>query len=456
MQCKFSVRLNALAVVTIACFCNTPARASLPTCSATVVGGGRAQPIALPAANDDFVVDVAVTFSSKPDQGFALIQGATSQDFSQYAVTIRAAGEGVQARGRYDYPSTGFAFMPGVPVEMLVKGNVRQQAFSAWMASPGQPYVQIASNAGFRAGTNPRSLDTLMVWADSGTITVSLNNNSCGASGTYNQTVLSDHPVGYWELNPRSSSEPDLTGDGKTGTYYGGTPTVTTLPNGDHAGVFNGSTEYLSVASKPSLSIATTGNLTWEMWIRPSTLQFPISSSDGYVDVMGKCADYSPTCEWESRFYNTTNPQGRCNRLSAYAFNSIAGLGSGADWQPVCGLLQAGEWIHVVGEYTTLSQPTNCPIAPNSPGSLNIWVNGVLWDQSVHSPTGCMSQYNVVPRANNSPMNIGTMAQDTWFQGAIAKVAIYNYLLAQAQISNHYFAMTGRKPTGSCSISCAF
>ena len=32
-----------------------------------------------------------------------------------------------------------------------------------------------------------------------------------------------------------------------------------------------------------------------------------------------------------------------------------------------------------------------------------------------------MSQYDVVPAANGSPLNIGTMALDSWFKGAIGK-----------------------------------
>ena len=152
--------------------------------------------------------------------------------------------------------------------------------------------------------------------------------------------------------------------------------------------------------------------------------------------------------------YNSTNPAGRCNRFSAYAFNPTAGLGSGADWQPTCGLLQAGRWYYVVCEYTTLGQPADCPVAPNFPGSLNIWVNGVPWSQSTHNPTGCMSQYNVTPTANSSALNIGTMALDSWFQGAIGKVAIYGYLLTSEQIANHYHAMTGLMPSGSCGKTC--
>jgi hypothetical protein len=280
-----------------------------------------------------------------------------------------------------------------------------------------------------------------------------------GAGGataaSYDQIVLADHPVGYWAMTrPAGGGEPDLSGNGHAGTYKGGTPGLVSLPNGDQAADFNGSSQYLTIPSSASFSIPTTGNLTWEGWVHPDVLQFPNVSSDGYVDWMGKCADYGPTCEWEARMYDTTNPQNRCNRLSAYVFNPSAGLGSGADWQPTCGLLQAGEWLHVVGEYTTATQPSGCTNTAMYPGSINIWVDGIPWSQSSHNPTGCFSQYNVVPQANDSPINVGSMAMDTWFQGAVGKVAIYSVLLTQAQITNHYEAMTGKQPSGSCGNTC--
>jgi hypothetical protein len=185
-------------------------------------------------------------------------------------------------------------------------------------------------------------------------------------------------------------------------------------------------------------------------------LQFPNDGGGGYVDWMGKCAAYSPTCEWEARMYDTTNPEGRCNRLSAYVFNPTANLGSGADWQPTCGLFQAMQWYHVVGEYTLGSQPSACTMPSMYPGSIDIWVDGVEWNQASHGDTGCFSQYMVVPKANSSPLNIGTMAMDTWFQGAVGKVAIYGTLLTQTQITNHYAAMTSKHPTGSCADMCSF
>ena len=56
-------------------------------------------------------------------------------------------------------------------------------------------------------------------------------------------------------------------------------PTITvnpaTLPNGDAAADFNGSSQYVSVPSAAVFSIPTTHSLTWEAWIRPDVLEFP-------------------------------------------------------------------------------------------------------------------------------------------------------------------------------------
>ena len=64
------------------------------------------------------------------------------------------------------------------------------------------------------------------------------------------------------------------------------------------------------------------------------------------------------------------------------------------------------------------------------------------------------SQYSITPTANDSSFRIGTVAGDGWFPGAIGKVAIYDYLLTDNQITAHYEAMTGKVPTGSCGSDC--
>ena len=273
---------------------------------------------------------------------------------------------------------------------------------------------------------------------------------------SYDQTVLSDHPVAFLDM-AGTSTEPDITGDGHTGTYKGGGPALTTLPDGERAADFNTtgshSGQYLTVPSSAAFSIPTAHQLTWEAWIRPDVLQFAHpASSDGYVDWMGKCQNYSPSCEWEARIYSAVTSQNRPDRLSAYVFNPSAGLGSAADWQPAAGVIAAGRWVQVVGEYQTLSTPSGC--STKYPGTINIWVDGVQQNFALHAPTGCMSQYSIKPKAGSSPLDIGTMGLDSWFQGAVGKVAIYDALLSPAQIGTHYLAMTGLPVSGTCALTC--
>jgi hypothetical protein len=278
--------------------------------------------------------------------------------------------------------------------------------------------------------------------------------SSNGAQQTYDEVVLSDRPVGYWRLSSATRHEADLTGNGHVGTYEGGTPGLAPMPNGDEAALFDGVGEYLVVPSSAAFSIPTTGSITWEAWIRPTVLEFP-RAPKGYVDWMGKCAERGRTCEWAARMYAESAPK-RCSRLSAYAFNPSGGRGSGAAWQPVCGLFEAGRWYHVVAEYTMLSQPADCPQRTRYPGSISIWVDAIPWNQAAHHPTGCMSQYEVAPAAGDSPLTIATMAGDSWFPGAVGKVAVYDHLLGEEQIVRHYAAMTGRRPTGRCGDVCSF
>ncbi len=269
------------------------------------------------------------------------------------------------------------------------------------------------------------------------------------AARGYDALTVADGPVAYW---PLAGSAADLIG-AHPGTFKGGRPAATRLPDGAAASVFNGSGEYMRVPSSGVFSIPTTGRLSWEAWIRPAVAIFPHQSTpDDYVDFIGKCADYSPTCEWEGRDYSTSTGQGRPNRVSAYVFNPAAGLGSDADWQPAGGVLRPRRWLMVVGEYQTRTTPRPCEQA--YPGTINIWVDGVRQSFADHAPTGCMSQYRVAPTAGTSPLTIGTLATDTWFDGAIGDVAIFDRLLSQGEIAAQYRAMTGHAPAGRCANTC--
>jgi hypothetical protein len=270
--------------------------------------------------------------------------------------------------------------------------------------------------------------------------------------GNYDAMILAGKPVAYWAMTNPTGAESDLTGNHHSGSYPKGGRLVA-LPNGDKAVDFDGASQYMTVPSDPSFSIPTSHQLTWEAWIRPDVLRWSAHSdpsSHGYVAWMGKCQDRSGSCEWEGRFYSSSDT--RCNRLSAYVFNPSGGLGSGAYWQAACNFFNAGQWIHVVGEYQTITNPSKCSTPT---GTISTWVNGVEWNPSYHYPGGCMSQYGVTPIAGNSPLNVGTMAMDAYFPGAVGKVAIYDTLLTQQDITSHYEAMTGKTPTGSCAESCS-
>lgn len=278
---------------------------------------------------------------------------------------------------------------------------------------------------------------------------LALNSPSQAATATYDSVVLADRPVAFYA---GSSGTIDASPYGRHASgVYGGTASTVLLPNGQRARTYNGTSQYLSVPSSPAFSVPTTKRLTWEAWIRPSTLQFPVSPK-GYVAFMGKCASYSPSCEWEARTYNLVNSQNRASRISAYIFKPTAGLGSAADWQPAAGTIRAYRWIHVVAQYQTVTTPSVCN--PAYPGTINIWVDGIKQNFAKHAPTGCMSQYSVIPKAGTSPLLIGTMAKGDFFAGAIGKVAIYNRLLTQTEINEHFTAMTGRTPSGTCASTC--
>lgn len=279
----------------------------------------------------------------------------------------------------------------------------------------------------------------------------SITNSYSGSS--YDDIVLADAPVGFWDVRG-GASEADLTGNGHAGSYVNGAPRVTSMPNGDPAADFDGVKQYLTIPSSASFSIPTTQRLTWEAWIRPDVLEFP-NPVGGYADFLGKCEEYSPTCEWEGRMYTLTNSQDRGSRISGYVFNPSADKGSSADWQPDSGVIRAGDWHHVVVEYQTVSTPAGCADKGPEPGGIDIWVDGVKWSMKDHFPTGCMSQYHVVPAAKSSPINIGVMVpHEGWFAGAVGKFAIYDHLLTQSQINHHFTTMTGKTPSGSCANVC--
>lgn len=245
----------------------------------------------------------------------------------------------------------------------------------------------------------------------------------------YDQATLALGPVLYLSMRSGTSDiEPDLSHHGQGGTYasVGSARGSARLPNGEDAAVFDGSAS-LQVQSSRILSISHTGSLTVEAWINPATLHFTDVESSGYVQWLGKGApgEY----EYALRMYSQGNTEGRDSRISGYAFNLRGGKGSGAYFQdPV----EIGAWIMVAVEYDTASSPA----FPS--GWVAIFKDGVL-----RKKVG-LDQYGVVPRPGPAPFSVGTVTGRSFFQGSIAKVAVFDGLLTSADILGQYHAMVGR------------
>ncbi len=257
-------------------------------------------------------------------------------------------------------------------------------------------------------------------------------NNSSGAQSStsaYDLHILADGPVLYLPLSGGNTA-PDLTGHGYDGVAHNN-PARTTFPNGDSATVFNGVSQYVEVADHDDLSVPTSGVLTIETWIRPDVLNFPHTetATAPYVYFIGKnthgnseyvCRIYSHDADWVADGINPPRP----NRISGYANNLSGGLGAGSYFQDP---IMVGEWIHYVLVINTVNTNATYPT-----GYTKIYKNGVLRAQNA------LINYGIVPGNGTAPFRIGTATLNSFFEGAIAKVAVYGYELPSATVQSHY------------------
>lgn len=243
----------------------------------------------------------------------------------------------------------------------------------------------------------------------------------------YDSYVLADHPVAYWN----DATAEDLTLNEFDGVRVNN-PGTTTLPNGNPAPVFD-LNKYIEIASAPEFSVPTTGVLTVEAWMRPDKLAFDKLDGTGYVHWMGKGTNSGEdgNQEYVARMYGlhpTGGDSTRHSRISGYAFNPQGGEGAGSyyqadtDWP-----IQAGEWIHF-----TLIINANVTSNEFPTGFTKLYIHRRESNGTIVSFTDkdALVNYNIAPQAGPAPFRIGTRNLSSYFQGAIGKVAIYNYELS--------------------------
>lgn len=236
---------------------------------------------------------------------------------------------------------------------------------------------------------------------------------AASARSPYLRSVLRDRPTAVLH------GLRDLTG-GASGRAVG-RPRLTRLPNGDRAYRFDGRGQYLAFPDRRAFSVAATGVLTVEFWMRPDRLRFQRTEGSGYVHLLGKGRPGAH--EWYVRMYSRANTEGRRNRISGYAFNPTGGLGAGSYFQDA---VRRHRWIHVALVIDSRSRSRQHPL-----GVTRIYKNGVLRD------TDSLAAYGIVPRRGNAPLRVGTGNLGSFFRGAVGDIAFYDRALPASRIRAH-------------------
>ena len=264
------------------------------------------------------------------------------------------------------------------------------------------------------------------------TVTVSITPASAATCtlSAYDNRVLADAPVAYWPLGTVPAEQPaapDCSGHGHNGTYVN-TPNTTTMPNGDLAQQFNGVDQYVQFPDANDLSVTTTGRLTIEAWMRPHTLQF--SDEEGCrlraLDGQGRPGQQ----EYVSRMYSEVNSEDRPKRISGYAFNPIGLKGVGSFFQDAD--ITTDDWIHYVLVINIADTSPSFPM-----GYTKIYRDGEPRDMD------SLAELNIVPANGTAPFRIATRDFQSYFEGRIGKVAVYDYELTEADIDAHNNTMRG-------------
>ena len=184
---------------------------------------------------------------------------------------------------------------------------------------------------------------------------------------------------------------------------------------------FDGLQSYIEIPDSPDFSLTTTGALTVSAWIRPSTLTFPSTEGKGvdlskaYVHWLGK--GETGQQEWVFRMYSLDNTDGRANRISFYVFNPGPGLGVGSYYQDPNNPIQVGVWIHVVGSADA--------------AKTYIFIDGAPIASDVYQGT-------IEPQRGTAPMRIGTRDFNSFFEGEIREVRVWNRTLTDAEVAALY------------------
>ncbi len=223
------------------------------------------------------------------------------------------------------------------------------------------------------------------------------------APGDYRAAVLSDAPVGYWQLGEKSASEKaaDISGNGAHGIYQGGAVAGqkgALSGSSDLCTLFDGQSGYVSLGKEDVFRFTTA--LSIEAWIKTSGFKHD------WEAIVTK-GDSS----WRlSRYANSRRVSFECN-------------GGGTSHSlPSARNVDDGQWHHLVGVYDGFAK--------------YLYIDGVL---------EAVASYTQVVDQNKELVFIGenSEARGRNFNGSMDEVALYNRALGASQVVNHFQAGGG-------------
>jgi hypothetical protein len=224
----------------------------------------------------------------------------------------------------------------------------------------------------------------------------------------YQSAVLADSPLVYWRSDTASgTTEPDASGNGRTGTISG-ISRVSGAPIGESHNSYHynaGTSVHIHRANESWMSAA---SLSVEAWARPETS----STNSRTVVSRHNTSGHLWTLRIDTNG-GVLQAMFYCTRASD---GTVHSLGSGAATP-----LVLGRWYHVVG-------------VVDSTG-MSIYVDGVRM--------GFRSDVTAISTSISQPLYVGRTvhtATDGRWLGRIDEVALYNYGLAADRIHAHYYA----------------
>jgi hypothetical protein len=163
-----------------------------------------------------------------------------------------------------------------------------------------------------------------------------------------------------------------------------------------------------------SLSIATSGRLSFSLRMRPDSSVFTGEGSTAdYCWPLAKGSS-SGFYEYGLRFYSAHSAT-RPGHLSCYAYNPTGGLGAGARWATP---LVAGTWYHVVVSYDMVAD------------RIAMFVDGV--EATSGERIFEFQGDRIAPVSNGAPIQLGKRGNGADFVGSLRDLRFFGTALTQA------------------------